>query len=505
MHRTRSRRKYVWAGRRAGKGRSAIYEALAAIEVASKTPLVDQQDGTDVTYTLEPPIHVWSVGPTLAQLRQVWNEMKAYIPEHLVRNEKDRSGRNTSGWKNDDMTVWLDLKDEYGNWLPGRVRHSVFWELKTADNPETLQTVGLDFLHIAESQDVKLGAWQKVEPVLNSPGRLGRAVLEGIPPLSKAHWFSRLFWAGLDNPTHHETSFRATTFDNTLLTSEQIEDINSLRDKIPESVWKRHYLAEQPESGGGFFRKIERAARAVPLLHPEKGRRYVAGLDLGRSQDPTVLVIKDRQTRQSVYGLELLRHSWEVQKEVIQNETRHWNVEEIRMDATAMGGDVMFEEFSNMGLPVVPYRFTSNDKYQLFVAYAVALENETVSFPAEWDRLRRQLESIEAVKSGNTAYVFRTVDESHDDWVDAETLALMACDPATIEGQSLVVPTRQTVRPVNGDGPAQRAWVGPGVRARRAARYENIPDILVNGEPVRLTENGHISSDDSAPEHVPRP
>lgn len=34
---------------------------------------------------------------------------------------------------------------------------------------------------MAEAQDIKEAAWNKVRPTLNSPGRLGRAIIEGIP------------------------------------------------------------------------------------------------------------------------------------------------------------------------------------------------------------------------------------------------------------------------------------------------------------------------------------
>ena len=46
-----------------------------------------------------------------------------------------------------------------------------------------------------------------------------------------------------------------------------------------------------------------------------------------------------------------------------------------------MGGDVLFDELLNLGVPVVGKKFTPQTKYQLFFNYAVALQNGTVSFP----------------------------------------------------------------------------------------------------------------------------
>ena len=84
MHRNQAKRKWIWAGRRAGKGRAAIQEAISTILEASKTKFI--VNGNDVTDTLVPDIHIWTVAPTKAQMRQVWNEMKAYIPRYMWKD-----------------------------------------------------------------------------------------------------------------------------------------------------------------------------------------------------------------------------------------------------------------------------------------------------------------------------------------------------------------------------------------------------------------------------------
>ena len=446
-HKTKARFKLCWCGRRAGKSRFAIHETMNAIIEAAKTPLIDQ-DGFDRTATLSPPVHIWTVGPTNAQLRQVWNEMKDFIPPHWIVQGRpgQMGGRNRSGWKEDDMYVWLELKDRAGRLLPGVVRPQVFWELKTADNPESLQTVGLDFLHVTEAQDVKEAAWNKVRPTLDSPGRLGRAVIEGIPPMSRAHWFSRRWHQANNKPSALAVSFRATTFDNTLLTKDQMDSIIEEKETTVESIWRRMYMAEQAEGGGGFFQKANLASVGDAVANPEPNINYVAGLDLGKQIDPTVLIIKDKRTRHSVHYLEFLKTDWQIQIAALESECKRWGVTEVHMDSTGMGGDVLYEELAVRGLPVIPFKFTSVDKYQLFLSYATALQHETVTFPAEWLKLSDQLDSITAQQSG-MGYIFRTVGGGHDDWVDAECLALRGCDPPLREGDQLVLPTRKIMRP----------------------------------------------------------
>ena len=445
MHESNAKIKFVQAGRRAGKTRSALQEALRQIREASINPV--QFPGKKEKLTAEqaglvPPIHIWTVAPTRAQMMQVWNEMQAFIPKHIVRKTRSKAqgGGRGGGFKQDDLHVWLDLKDEKGNWLPNRWRHSVFWELKSADNPEGLQTVGLDFLHMAESQDIKEAAWNKVRPTLNSPGRLGRAIVEGVPPESSQHWFARNYKMAKENTSIRREAFHASTFDNPYLTEDDRLEIEEEKGSLTEGIWERFYMAKQPEGAGNFFRNITKAYSrgAYEMMGPEDGSKYVAGLDIGRSNDPTVMVIKNRVTRTSVFAFELMKTDWSLQLETIKREAIRWSLEEIYMDSTGLGG--------KLGEDV----FTPGKKYQLFLDYALSLEKENVAFPESWVKLISQLEDIAHRETANRGHQFYSVSNGHDDWVDAECLALMACDPAQDVVDLLTVPrSKRGIKPIN--------------------------------------------------------
>lgn len=492
MHKLPQPRKWIWVGRRGGKGRGVLHETLGVIDTASKTPFM--HEGTDMTDSLTPQIHVWCVAPNYGQAQQVWNEMKAFIPPHMVKPPRNmRGNRSSTGWNEASMNVWLDLPAQDANGVR-RARQEVFWEIKSADNFEMLQTVGLDFLWMTESQDIKQGAWDKVRPILSSPGRLGRACIEGIPPLNRSHWFSRGYWDAIRNPSRMDVAVTATTFDNIYLTEDQKEDIINEKRKTTEPMWERMYMAKQPDAGGAFFSgwAIDRAKRAEARVRRNPASSgYVAGLDLGKQTDPTVLIIKDRVTRESVFAIEMLKTDWVVQKATLEAECRRWSVDRILMDSTGMGGDVLFDEFMNMGMPVEGFKFTNSSKHQLFLEYAVALEKETTSFPPEWDKLQIQLEGFE-VTSDNSSGMFRyrQVDNGHDDWLDAEALALRACDPAVEEGSGFKRPKANIsgVKAINGANTASSTMMNiQEARYDQWLAMEQEPeDITVNGEPVRL-------------------
>jgi len=129
MHRSPAKVKWVHAGRRSGKTRSALAEALELIGRAARTP-VKLASGKQVSAQdagLEPEIHVWTVAPTDAQMIQIWHEMKAFIPEGLPYdwsrqgNRGGGRGVRSGAWKEDQFHVSLLLPDGY--------RRKVFWEL----------------------------------------------------------------------------------------------------------------------------------------------------------------------------------------------------------------------------------------------------------------------------------------------------------------------------------------------------------------------------------------
>jgi hypothetical protein len=293
-----------------------------------------------------------------------------------------------------------------------------------------------------------------------------------------------------NNPSLQNLAVRATSFDNMYLTEQQKENIREQKNTTAEWIWERMVMAKQPDVGGGFFRKIDDAATGAEILRPKEGHKYVAGLDLGKQVDPTVLIIKNRVTRESVYSMEMLKTDWVLQKETIISETAKWRCETVMMDSSGMGGDVLFDELLNLGVPVIGKKFTPQTKYQLFLNYAVALQNGTVTFPPEWAKLRSELDAIEVQQAG-LGYTFRHPNSQHDDWVDAEVLALMACDPAeAMEEDYEVVQSIRTVAPLTQNGVSYTSGRLMRWRQKRKAKQlqelRKVTEISTNQESIIL-------------------
>lgn len=424
-----ARMKLVMAGRRWGKTRMAAAQTLMWIHQASMDAPKDPH-GKDMTKTLRPPIHCWVVGPNYLQLKQVMEEFAGLIPPWQLVDRYQTVARGTRQYE-----TRMKLKYRNGQKPPGCVRQEVLIEFKSADNWQALQTVGLDVLYLTESQDIVDAAMEKVLPTLISPYRLKRALFEGIPPDSANHWFARYWELANRGLLEGAEAFKYASTGNYHLGIEGVKEIEGDRHRMTDEAWKRMYFAVQPKGSGAYFRNIFEAATLDENDYqgPVIGERYVAGLDIGRRNSESVLVVKNSRTRDSVYAESFGDSDWDLQLMRFEQICRDWRVDVLHFDGTSCGGDLMHYLLEQSDLPAIPFEFTQKSKHQLYEKYAFALEKGLVRFPKQWSMLIKQLQAVRN-KSTKVAK-FESDGGVLDDWVDAEALALFVCEEDVVEMQ----------------------------------------------------------------------
>lgn len=400
VHASDEAAKILMVGRRWGKSRCAFGELLDTYGKALSIPVPD---------SMIPPFHAWIVVPNYPQGRQTWNELVALIPQQLIPS---------GGLHRDEWLIYLRGSE-------GRPWGQI--EIKSAHDPEALQTVGLDFLWVNEAQDVSNEAFEKLLPTIRSPQRMRRWLAEGIPPTYPDHWFYRVYQMGVRQRTGY-FGFTATSFQNPMLTDQDRAEIEQDRELVRDSVWRRMYLAEFAE-GTNFFNNVESCGNSDLLPGPIPGRRYVAGLDLGRKRDASVIDIADAEGRRVVYHQAWdAGQAWVVQMASILQLIEEWEVENIVVDATGMGGDYFAQELATEGAPVTEYIFTPESRQRLIDDLAVSMERHTISYP-HIQSLIRQLWAFQPRKQTNGKWRVEAPPGEHDDEVFALALCLQACDP----------------------------------------------------------------------------
>jgi hypothetical protein len=441
VHASTANQKVEEIARRWGKSRSLIAEFL---KVFAQSLSLEPVQG------LIPPFHAWIVCPSFPQARQTWNELLTLIPSAFIDDIK-----------HDERIIYLkgSSKRPWG-----------MLELKSADNADALQTVGLDFLGVSESQDVSNEAFEKLVPTLRSPGRMQRGLYEGIPSTWPDHWFWRLCDVAKRNVDGKYAYFHATAYENPMLSKDDLKEIESDRDILPDRAWRRMYLAERSE-GGAFFTNIDPCTVGDLIPGPVPGVRYVGGLDLGRKRDATVLHIGEALGRRIVFHLSLdSGEPWPLQRAMITRIAKEWGVERLIVDATGMGGDIFTQELEAEGVPVEPYIITGGDngsRIELLNTIAVSLERETIHFPPVGS-LVRQLRAIQPIRRQGGGYKIEAPAGEHDDEVFALGLFLMAADPARDVGGSSRI-TRMRYLPSQSEA-SSGVRNGLGARMQREAK-----------------------------------
>ena len=313
IHISKAAVKSLLGGRRGGKTQILAGEAYYVMEEAARTRYINPNTGKDETAEVcRPGVHMWIGGPNNSLLRQFMRYFTSYLPQQMFigPNEKARwdDVANHAGVIGEDrrMSMRLRMRDKNGR-IARKIlpeRSDVIVEFKSARARETFQSGGLDFLGITEAQDFPEESYKQALPALNSPGRLGKLFVEGIPPESNQHWSAKLFEQGAKDKDRRHDSFRIQTFDNTLLNAQALRSILDDRGTMTSEEWDRTYLALLPSTTGSYFRNLDNAEiEGGELAEPMKGRRYVGGLDTGRLVDKTVFVIMDSQARRAVHHL----------------------------------------------------------------------------------------------------------------------------------------------------------------------------------------------------------
>lgn len=115
-------------------------------------------------------------------------------------------------------------------------------QVKSADDPDSLRSEGLDFVAIDEVAKIKREAWyEALRPALTD--KRGRALFIGTP--KPRGWFKDIFQRGQDGDREFK-SFRFRSIDNPFLSPEEIEEAQR---QLPELVFRQEYLAEFVEGG----------------------------------------------------------------------------------------------------------------------------------------------------------------------------------------------------------------------------------------------------------------
>lgn len=281
----------------------------------------------------------------------------------------------------------------------------------TADNDVSMRGESFDLVIIDEAAQIKEETWTDViMPTLAD--RDGRAMLISTP--KGRNWFWREFIAA---DGKQSAAFTAPTSANPIPNIQRAFEL--ARQRVSDRTYRQEWLAQFVEDGAGVFRTV-RACATATKREPYAGQ-FVIGVDWGRTDDATVFVCVDADTKQMVDYDRMTQTDYALQRTRLRAMWDRWGHPPIIAELNSMGGPIV-EQLQRDGMYVMGFNTTNASKGQIIDALALAFEQKTIGIIPD-DVLLGELEAYESERLPSGLVRYSAPAGLHDDTVMALALA----------------------------------------------------------------------------------
>ena len=275
---------------------------------------------------------------------------------------------------------------------------------------DNLRGRGYQYGVIDEAAQISDDAWNKVlRPIF----LLAKQVILCSTPLGKGSWYYQIFQEGLKEEQTKYKSFIMGTASNPLVPPEELED---MKKQLPANIYKQEVLAEFLDDGeGSVFKNINDCIIDSNLI--SYSGKYVAGLDIGRAEDYTVLSIIDLNTHQLVYQNRWNKMDYNAIMKAVTAQLLKWNPVDCWVETNSIG-DFFFDSLKEKYKGKLSSFYTLNkNKQQIIESLIVDFETEAIKI-INSESLLNELKTfgIEFSKK-NRSVVYRGMHGAHDDCV----------------------------------------------------------------------------------------
>jgi len=288
---------------------------------------------------------------------------------------------------------------------------------KSAERPETIRGLSINYAFIDEAQDCKDIAWkQSILPTLSAAGK--KCIISGTP--KRKSWFYDIFMLGKskDHPNHK--SYHGSSLDSPYVSKEFIEE---QRRTLPPKIFSQEFEAKWQDNEGAVFQNLSGVCVNDNWADRKTNSKIYAGLDIGSKDDYTVLVILDEIGR----CLYIWRANHISYSDIVSNVVKickQYKVNELLCEVNG-SGDPVFEMIKKQYSRATPFFQTNQTKENTIRRLMGDIQDQVLELPSEklMPELIQELEiyEYEVLPSGKIRYTHPQ--GFHDDIVDALAMA----------------------------------------------------------------------------------
>jgi len=165
---------------------------------------------------------------------------------------------------------------------------------------------------------------------------------------------------------------------------------------------------------------VQEAAILDPQ-EPEKGKQYVAGVDVAASVDYTVVSVLDAESKEMVYLDRFNRVDYPVLIDRLESVYHRYNLTSMVVESNSIGRPVI-DELVTRGLNIVPFTTTSATKQAIIQNLQSAFENGLIRVLND-PVLVGELLSFESKRNASGSFSYSAPNGMHDDCVMSLAIA----------------------------------------------------------------------------------
>lgn len=307
--------------------------------------------------------------------------------------------------------------------------------VRSGDKPKQVVSRGYSFVVVDESGFYRDDTFRELEPALLE--RRGKLIAIGVPALQ--NWYQDLY----RRIKRGEDDGHIIQLPSVVNPSISIKEWHRLYKQIPRDEFLRQYCAKFIEDSATVWRiidlersklwgdsvqssekNLENPLSKVWEEEPVNGCEYVAGIDLARKTDYTVItILKINKPFQVVASLRI-QGSWTNQVSRIADFLHYYNCQACTIDATGIGDAVIEQLSSATPVGLNPFVFTNDSKSQVIDSLTLLLEQGKIKIPETLGEYHKEMRVFEYEVSKTGLRVFNAPDGFHDDCVISLALAV---------------------------------------------------------------------------------
>jgi phage terminase large subunit-like protein len=204
------------------------------------------------------------------------------------------------------------------------------------------------------------------------------------------------------------------------------KEVQMMRESLPEMVARQEIDAEPVTDGGGVFRNVHDCTTATLQPKPKEGHVYVAGMDIGRTNDFSVVAVIDATTNEVVHIDRYTGIGFALQEERVKAVCECYRPDVVIVELNNFGYPFV-ESLVAQGLPVRPFKTTATTKSHIIEKLALAFEHQLLAIPNDKTLMNELLGyEVETTPAGLTRYGAPV--GQHDDMVMALAFAWYAAE-----------------------------------------------------------------------------